>query len=734
MPNYRDWRDRSRVFESFAGYAGGGHTVTGRGPAYDADSYLVIGDLFGTLGITAALGRVFTTEEVPDHSGAAPLAVVGHSFWVNRLGADPGVIGQALVLDDRPYTIIGVLPRAVGFPSPDAQVYLPMATDPDLPWDDRDSGFGTRIIARLAPNVPSTTARLDLERAGQEVRELAGKAVSVPELRSLETFLVGRVEKQLWILLGAVAFVLLIAVANVGNLLLARGEDRQKELAVRTALGADRGSLVRLLLVEALLIAIAGGVLGVGLAYLAVGALIPLLPTDVPAVLLSRITIDGRMLAFGGLTALIAGLVFGLVPAWRSVRASIAATVKSGGRTATSGGGRLRAALVVAEIALALVLLVSAGLMIRSLERLRRVDKGFDSANILTAAVPSRAQTRGDWHSFYSKLRDRAAGLPGVTQAALALLLPLSERSWELRVWPQGVPPDPATGQSVLYNIVSPEYFPVLRVPILSGRGFDRTDRAGSTLVAMIDETMAERFWPGGDPIGQQITIGEQDSSGATVYRTVIGVTRNIRHYQLTQASRIQVYVPFDQTYRRWGMGIRLLLATTGTPATVVEPLRTLVTQLDPDIPVNEARPLDQLVSGAMSQNRAMTRVLTVFGTTALALAALGIFGVMSYLVARQTREIGIRIALGAAAADVTRWIGGRALRLTAMGTAIGVIGAIGLTRLLEKALFEVNPLDPVAFGWAAVGLGVVAMVAALLPARRATRVDPVTVLNDGDQ
>jgi putative ABC transport system permease protein len=296
------------------------------------------------------------------------------------------------------------------------------------------------------------------------------------------------------------------------------------------------------------------------------------------------------------------------------------------------------------------------------------------------------------------------------------------------------VPPDPATGQSVLYNIVSPEYFPVLRVPILSGRGFDRTDRAGSTLVAMIDETMAERFWPGGDPIGQQITIGEQDSSGATVYRTVIGVTRNIRHYQLTQASRIQVYVPFDQTYRRWGMGIRLLLATTGTPATVVEPLRTLVTQLDPDIPVNEARPLDQLVSGAMSQNRAMTRVLTVFGTTALALAALGIFGVMSYLVARQTREIGIRIALGAAAADVTRWIGGRALRLTAMGTAIGVIGAIGLTRLLEKALFEVNPLDPVAFGWAAVGLGVVAMVAALLPARRATRVDPVTVLNDGDQ
>ena len=412
---------------------------------------------------------------------------------------------------------------------------------------------------------------------------------------------------------------------------------------------------------------------------------------------------------------------------------NLAGAVKSGSRSVTAGGGRLRAALVVAEIALALVLLVSAGLMLRSLDRLGKVDKGFRSDHILTAAVPlasSRYPDKARWRGFYASLRERAAALPGVDRAALALVLPLGNRSWELRVWPEGTPTEPETGQSVLYNIVSPEYFAALEVPILRGRGFNATDRDGSPLVAMIDETMAERFWPGEDPVGKRVTIGEPDSSGAKVYRTVVGVTKNVRHYQLTAASRVQIYVPFDQTYRRWGMGLHLVLATAGAPSRLSEPLRAMVTQLDPDAPV-KTRPLDDYVGGAMAQSRAMTRVLAAFGASALALAGLGIFGVMSYMVARRTREIGIRIALGAAATDVTWWIGGRALRLTALGLLIGVLGAAGLTQVLRKALFEVNPLDPVTFGLGAAGLAAIAMAAALLPARRATRVDPVTVLAD---
>jgi putative ABC transport system permease protein len=530
-----------------------------------------------------------------------------------------------------------------------------------------------------------------------------------------------------------VAFVLLIAVANVGNLLLARGEDRQKELAVRTALGADRASLVRLLMIEALLVAGLGGALGVGLAYLAVGALVPLLPTDVPTVLLSRIRVDGAMLGFGLVVAAVAGGLFGFLPSLRSARVDLAAAVKAGGRSVTASGGRLRAALVVAEIALALVLVVSAGLMLRSLGRLSAVDKGFRSDNVLTVAVAaseSRYPNKARWHAFYSSVRERVAALPGVESAALSLLLPLSDRSWELRIWPDRVPPDPETGQSVLYNVVSPDYFSTLQVPILRGRGFDLTDRDGSPFVAIVDETMAERFWPGEDPVGKRVTIGEEDSVGAKIYRTVVGVAKNVRHYRLTEPSRIQVYVPFDQTHRRWGMGIRLVVATAGPPGGQAEPIRAAVAEIDPDAPVNSTT-LDDYVGGALAQSRAMTRVLTAFGATALGLAALGIFGVMSYMVARRTREIGIRIALGAAAADVTRWIGGRALQLTTLGMLIGLLGAGLLTRLLQRALFEVDPLDPMIFGAAALGLAMVAMIAALVPARRATRVDPVTVLAD---
>ncbi len=428
---------------------------------------------------------------------------------------------------------------------------------------------------------------------------------------------------------------------------------------------------------------------------------------------------------------LLTGLVFGAAPAVKLARAGTSGSL-GGTRTTERGHGRLREALVVAEVALALVLLVSAGLMIRSLDRLTNVDKGFAIENILSAALsPNYAgePTAAEWLAFYDRLRTRAAALPGVRSAALALLLPLSERSWELLVHPEGVPVEPSKGASVLYNVVSPEYFSTLGVPILRGRGFTEADRVGSELVAIIDDTMAARFWPGQDPLGKRLTF-DVDTSKVPIYRTVIGVTRNVRHYALKTPSRIQVYVPAKQTFPRWGMGLRVVLRTEGAPAQLVAPLRTLAAELAPERPLFDVKSVDEFVGAALSQNRATTRVLTGFAAAALVLAALGIFGVMSYAVARQTREIGIRMALGADASEVMRWIGRRALLLTTIGIAIGVAGTAALTQVLGTLLFEVSPLDPATFLLVALVLAGTALVAAFIPALRATRVNPVTALS----
>jgi predicted permease len=734
VPNYRDWRDRNRVFESFAATAGWNLRLTGRGPAEILDGRAILGDAFGTLGLTPAAGRLFTTTEVVDHEGGAQVIVLGHAFWQQRFGGDPAIVGQTLTLAQRPYTVIGVLPPGAGFPNPTVEFYVPMAALEGVPWDDRDSGFGAWAIARLEPGITLEAARQDMERVNREVRELAGPTAAKAEIGTLTSWYVGDVRAQLWILMGAVGFVLLIAIANVGNLLLARGEDRARELTVRAALGAARGRLIRLLLAEALAIAAAGGVLGAALAYVAVKALVPLLPTEIPVLLRSQIEVDGAVLLFGVVLALVTGLIFGLLPALRSTRVSLAGALKSGGRTTDHGKGGLRQALVVVEVALALVLLVSAGLMLKSLDRLINVDKGFEEGGVLIGAIGpgfGRVPDAVRWRAYYGGLQERAERLPGVTSAAFALLLPLAGRSWELRIHPEGVPVERETGQSVLYNVVSPRYFETFGVPLLEGRAFEAADREGAVPVAIIDETMAEKFWPGADPIGKRVTFETEGDSGPAMYRTVVGVAKNVRHYELIQPSRIQVYVPLDQSARRWGMTLRFGIKTAGDPGTLTAPLRATIAEADPDAVLFQAEPLAGYVDRATARNRAMTRVLAVFGAGALGLAALGIFGVMSYAVTRRTREIGIRMALGAAPKNVMGWVGGQAMKLTVIGLVLGVGAAAALTRVLAKALFEVSPLDPTTYIWVTVLLGATAMAAAWLPARRAVRVDPVKVLGD---
>ena len=732
IPNYRDW-GRSSAFQSHSASAGWGMTLTGRDPAQVVTQQAVLGDFFSALGFTPFLGRLFTAAEAKP--GAEATLVLGYSFWRRYLGGDPGIVGQTLVLDQRPHMVIGVLPEGVGYPSAAVEAYIPMGSIPGLPWEDRGSSFGTRALARLAPGVTPQAAQQDLDRITANIEAQEGQAVAHPELRTLTDFYVRDLKRQAWVLMAAVGFVLLIAVANVGSLVLARGEDRRREIAVRAALGARQRELMRLLVSESLALSFLGGLLGVALALGAVRALIPLLPPEIPQLLRDRIAVDSGVLLFTVAITTIAGLLFGAVPALRTAGLELAPELREGTRGSSSRQG-LRSALVVTEVALSLVLLIGAGLMLKSLQNLRHTDKGFDPGNVLTARTglpDARYPTKESWLGFFDRLLPRAASLPGVRTAALSLLLPLSNRSWEMGILPDNVPFDPTRRESVLYNIVSIDYFTAMDIPLLKGRGFTDADRDRAPLVAIIDETMANKFWPGEDPIGKRVTW--EDAEGSTqatpipVYRTVVGVVKNIRHYELTNPSRIQVYVPLHQTLRVSGTSLHVILRTDLDPTSLATPLRRELAALDPDVPLVAVRPLAEYVDGDLAASRVMGVLLATFGGVALLLAGVGIFGLVSYSVAQRSREIGIRMALGAGTGDVLGWIARLGLGLSGTGVVVGVLAAAGLTRLMRTLLYGVSPLDPVLYAGLATLLIGVALLATYLPARRAARTDPAAVL-----
>lgn len=734
IPNYRDWGERSRVFTSYGAAAGWGFTLTGAGEAEVLGARAVLGDFFGTLGLTPFLGRVLSPPET--EPGNAPLVVLGYGIWQSKFGADPDVVGRAITLDERPHTIVGVLSPEIGYPSATTDIYVNMGSIPRLPWEDRGSSFGTRSFARLKPGVALAAAQADLDRVHREVEELEGEPQARPEVRSLNDLFLGDVRAQLWILMGAVGFVLLIAAANVANLQLARGEDRRREIAVRTALGARRGVLMRELLSESVVLALVGGAFGLPLSFVAVRILVPLLPVGIPSSVEGRIAIDGSVLGFTFAAAAITGLLVGLLPAIRGSAVALSDVLKAGGRGTSAGRQRLRASLVVAEVALSLVLLIGAGLMIKSLGELQRVDKGFEADGILTARIgiarenyPTLEAERG----FFRTLLGRAQALPGVRSATLTLMMPLSNRSWEMGVLPEGRSADEER-HSFLFGIVTEDYFETLGIPLLQGRSFTSADRDGGALVAIVDETMAERFWPGEDPIGKRVFFevdgGDDHGVGGTpVYRTVVGVAQNVRHYELQSPSRIQLYVPFDQTRLIRTGNYYIALKTNVAPTSVVTPLRQELAALDPNVPLTGVRALQEYVDDELSSSRAMGGLLATFAGVALLLAGVGIFGVMSYSVVQRTKEIGIRMALGADAGNVLRWISGQGLVLSGGGIALGLVAAAGLTRLLVSFLYEVSPIEPAIYGGLAVVLLGIAMLAAYLPARRATRVDPVEVL-----
>jgi putative ABC transport system permease protein len=583
-------------------------------------------------------------------------------------------------------------------------------------------------------------AQADLDRVHREIEEEEGQEAAHPELGSLTDAYVGDIRAPIMILMGAVGFVLLIACANVASLLLSRGESRRRELAVRTALGAGRRRVVRQLLTESIILGLSGGILGIGLAYVGIGALVPAISDSVPTAMVGRIGLDRSVLAFTFLVSVGAGLLFGIAPALRATTQALVGELKEGGRGGTSGRARqrLRSSLVVAEVALSLILLIGAGLMIQSFNKLQNVDKGFVADNIFTARA-SLPRVRYDgkepaWQ-FFTEFLERVQALPGVKTASMTQIVPLQGNSWEQGIIPEGIPRDPENVQSVLYYMVTPDHFGTFSIPLMRGRLFTEQDRDGTPLVCVIDETMAEKFWPGEDPIGKRVNFEEAEGSTREnpilVWRTVVGVVRNVRHYEMESPSRITVYVPMTQSQRSWSTAMHIVAKTEGDPLALTEMVRRELTLMDSEVPLYQVETMEGYVKESLSNTTLVGGLLSVFSALALALSAIGIFGVMSFSVIQRLREIGIRMALGAHAGDVVKMVARQGLAVTLAGVFLGLLGAFGLTRLLSSVLYEVNPVEPVTYAGFAIFLVAVSLLAAYLPARRATRVDPAIVLRE---
>ncbi len=734
VPFYRAWSGKSRLFSDWGASAGWTFVRRGAGGSELLNARLVLGDFFGTLGMRAALGRVPSAEET--ERGAAPVAVLGYGFWQRVYGGDPGIIGRTLTTDQVTATIVGVLPRGAGYPSADVEAYLPMGALRDLPWDQEESSFGMRAVARLAPGATMHAAQADLSRVASDLAKDYGKPVAKPELRRLDDLFLSDVRTGLWVLLGAVGLLLLIACANVANLALARGEGRARELAVRAALGAGRRRLVLLLLSENAMLAALGGILGIGVAAVAVRLLPSLLPLDLPSLLLARVSLSPQVLLFALGTTLLSAILAGLLPALRLGRAGVG-RLQHSARTGGAAGGRdarrLRDGLVVVQVALSLVLLVGAGLLGRSLGRLASVDIGFSAHDVLTARLQIPEGTLDSASAragFYDALVDRLEASPDVTSAAATLLVPLLPRSWEQGIVPDNRPIARESVESVLYNVVTPDYFQTMGMPIRRGRSFTPEDGEHATKVAVIDQTMAEKFWPGENPVGKRVSFADHlQHGGAPEWITVVGVVANVRHYELQSPSRIEIYIPMRQA-RPLGLSVALRYRP-GTGAAAAGLLRRTVSALQPGVALSDLRPLDAIVADALGPNRALGTLTLVFGTCAILLAAMGIFGVLSLAVAQRRQEIGVRMAVGATSGNVLGLIARYGLRLAVLGSVFGVLAALGATRLIRSLLFHAPAFDGLVYAGGTLLLLGVALGAALIPATRAARTDPARVLRE---
>jgi predicted permease len=723
-PDYVSWRDGSRTLESLGIWTWTSHALSGAGgEAERVDGAAVAANLFPLLGVRPRLGRGFAPGE--EQRGRDRVVLLSDGLWRRRYGGDPSVVGRTITVDALPYVVVGVMPPRFQFPAR-GELWVPFATEEWM------LGRGNRglagAIGRLGPGVTLAQARADLATVSARLEkdhpeENHGWAAEVLPLRR---DLVGDLRTPLLVFLGAAALVLLIACANVANLMLARGAARQRELAIRAAIGAGGGRLVRQILAESLLVAVLGGAVGAALATFGVALLRRASPQGLPFYM--TLELDPTALAFALLVSLATGVAFGAVPALRGARVNLNASLRDGTRGAGEGveRSRLRSGLVVAEVALSLVLMVGAGLLIRSYRALEGTNLGFDERGVLTMRVslpetkyPERARRL----AFYEALFARLSALPGVTVVGSARGIPFSGWDVQAGMMVEGKPaPRQGEGLDVHYQWVTSGYFPALRVPLLRGRALAATDRDTAALVGVINETFAKRAFPGEDPVGKRVRTGTGDP-----WVTVVGVVGDIRHYRLPQPMGPAIYFPYASgpTHTQT-LTIRTTLAD---PLALAPAVRAAVRDLDPDVPVYQVLTLEQQVSRSLWRQRMQGQVLGIFAALALLLAVVGIYGVISYAVAQRTRELGVRIAMGASRRQVLALVLGQGARLALAGVALGLLGALALSRVIASLLYEVDALDPVTFGAVPLLLAAVALLATWVPARRATRVDPLIAI-----
>jgi putative ABC transport system permease protein len=723
--NFHDWNTQNTVFSEMAAVGSRSWNLTGNGEPMRVDGEAVSAALFRVLQVAPILGRAFTPDD--DTPAGASVALLAHGFWTGRFGGDPKIVGQTIRLNDRPYTVVGVMPRGFYFPDPDDKVFVPLALTPQqLATHD---GHALTVVARLKPGATIAEAQSDLDGVAARITQAnpttnTGTGVTV---LSLHDQVVGDVRTALLVLLGVVGLLLLMVCANIGNLLLSRASARRREFAVRAALGAGRGRLVRQLLTESTLLATIGGVVGLALAFWGVAVVRSLAPAGLPRLATVGVSAPATLFNFG--VALLAGLVCGLAPALRSDRSDLHETLKADTRgSADRSGARARGALIVIETALGVTVLVGAGLLLRSFLELERVPLGFRPEQILTfrAALPASRYDRGAKRTaFYQQLVERLRALPGAQSAAGTSSLPLSRSTRSEGIMIEGAPP-PAPGQIPLvdYRSVTPGYFSMMGIPLLRGRDVAWSDTPTSEPVIAISDAMARKFWPNQDALGKRI---RRNASAPWV--TVVGIVGDVQHADLVHQPRPAMYLPPYQDHGTRDVIADWAVKTSGDPAALGSAIRTAVWGIDPQLPITRVQTLQRLRAAATAQEQFNFLLVGVFALVALILVAVGLYGVTSYAVAQRTRELGIRLALGAQPGDVLRAVLGQGARLAAAGLAIGIVVSLALTRVMATLLFGIGARDPMTFVGVGALLALVSAGACYIPARRAMRVDPVVAL-----
>ena len=724
-PNFLDFRERAQSFTETAGFRQTPYNLVGVDKPVRLKGREVSWNFFSILGVKTQLGRTFTADD--DKEGAPRTVVLSHATWQTQFGADPSVIGKAISLDGNSYVVIGVLPADFEFFRRD-DLFVPLSVSLSQADQERGNHGGLQILARLKDGVSFQQASAEMDGLAAQLGRAypdTSSGESVLTYRLLDRY-TSNIRVTLWVLLGAVGFVLLIACLNIANLLLVRAAERQKEIAIRLALGAGRWRIVRQLLSESVLLGLLGGLAGLLLGVWIMDGLLKLAPEGVPR--LSQAKLDTTVLLFTLGISLLTGLLFGLLPSWQSARHDLHTTLKEGARSvAGTGGEKLRRGLLVIEVGLSLVLLIGAGLMLRTFYQLTHVDPGFETENILTMYLnlPRNAYDKQRRWMFYDECLTRVKAIPGVRTAALTSSLPIDGSTWDSIFIDADKPVPPRTElPRASWTPVSANFFQMMGIRLLKGRAFTDGDVDGKPTVTVINEKMATRLWPGEDPIGKRVKQGWPEDD--TPWREVVGVVADVKLNGVDQETPMQAYLPLAQMP---SYTLSLVVRTNGNPLNMADTVERTIHTVDKDLPLFDVRSMDQLMGEAIGQQRLVLVLLLGFALLALLLAAVGIYGVISYLVSQRTHEFGIRMALGAQTGEILKLVIGQGIKLTLAGVALGLLSAFELTRLMNALLFGVRATDPLTFVAIPILLTAIALLACYIPARRATKIDPMVAL-----